>query len=164
MSRSSLFLILLLSSCIPSIAQETTTLIFTRHAEKLDDGTRDPDLSKEGYERAQKIASLLEKVGLTAIYSTDYKRTRNTVKPIADQKELGITIYDPRDDKFIMEILNSEKGGTVLISGHSNTIPTMINQVAQTNYPNFSEEEYDNLIIVIIKPENEPQLIWLTIR
>ena len=92
MLKRSLFLLLLaiagLSACAQE--QESTTIIFTRHAEKQDDGTKDPDLTEKGLERASKIATLLEKVPVSAIYSTDFKRTRNTVKPISEQKEKGM--------------------------------------------------------------------------
>ena len=127
-----------------------------------DDG-RDPDLTAEGVERAKKIAKVLSQVPITGIYSTNYKRTRNTVSYTAKEKDLEVKFYDPRDPDFLTSLLESEKGGTLLISGHSNTVPTMINQLAKTNYPNFSEKEYDNLVFVIIKPENTPMVIWLTI-
>lgn len=154
---------LIFFSIVEVQAQESTTFILVRHAEKVDDGTRDPDLSKEGVDRAAKMAEVLQKVPITAVYSTDYKRTRNTVNGIAEQKGLEMDLYDPRDSEVLNKILAKEKGGTVLISGHSNTIPTMINQLAKTNYPNFSEKEYDNLVFVIIKPENTPTVIWLTL-
>ncbi len=158
-----LLFFLFLSAATFCHAQKETIFILTRHAEKADDGTRDPGLSSEGQERAEKLAIVLDDIEVTSIYSTDYKRTRNTVTPISNEKDLEIQFYDPRDPDFINSLLEKEKGGIVLISGHSNTIPTMINQLAKTNYPNFSEKEYDNLIFVIIKPENTPTVIWLNL-
>ena len=162
MLRVSFFILFLLASA-SVYAQESTVFIFTRHAEKADDGTRDPALSDKGVARAEKIQGILGDVDVTAVYSTDYKRTRSTVNPIAKEKNLEVQLYDPRDPEFLNSLLVKEKGGTVLISGHSNTVPSMINQLAKTNYPNFSEKEYDNLVFVIVKPENTPLVIWLTI-
>ena len=163
MLRNSLLAACLFISAI-CWSQETTTFIFTRHAEKADDGTRDPGLTEEGNKRAERIAEVLSDVPVSAVYSTNYKRTLQTASPTAKGHGLTVLTYDPGDREFLNGLLEKEKGGTILISGHSNTIPNMINQLARTNYPNFSEEEYDNLVIVIIKPENDPLLIWLILN
>ena len=161
MRRISLVVFLTCSWGYLALGQSPTTIILTRHAEKLDDGTRDPDLSDEGYQRAASLLKILKDVDVTAVYSTNYKRTKNTVEPLAKEKDLEVQLYDPRDPDFLSSLLEKEEGGKVLISGHSNTVPAMINQLAKTNYPNFSEKEYDNLVFVIIKPENTPTVIWL---
>ena len=160
MLRINLVLIFIVSGYIV-FSQGNTTLILTRHAEKVESNDRNPVLSEEGILRSQKLATALSKVPITAIYSSDYIRTRETVQPTAQTKNIEIKLYDPRDKVFIEKLIREEKGGTILISGHSNTIPAMINQLAQTNYPNFSEKDYDNLVFVIIKLENEPIVIWL---
>jgi phosphohistidine phosphatase SixA len=156
-----LHLILILCLVCAGIGFSQTTIILTRHAEKVESKDRDPGLSFEGQQRAKKLASTLSVLPLTAIYSTDYVRTKGTVEPLAEAKHLEIQLYDPRDARFIENVLIKEKGGMVVISGHSNTIPTMINQLAHTNYPSYSEKEYDNLVFVILQPENEPMVIWL---
>ena len=140
---------------------QTTTLILTRHAEKLAIKDRDPALSEKGVERAAKLAQTLSEIPISAIYSTNYKRTKLTVDPTSAQKGIDVQIYDPRNQSFIKELIEKEKGGTVLISGHSNTIPAMINQVANTNYPNFGEKDYDDLVFIVIKPDEKPLVIWL---
>ncbi len=131
-------------------AQETTTFILVRHAEKADDGTNDPPLNEVGKQRVAALADHLRETDITAIYSTSYKRTMQTVQPIADSTNLEIKTYDPFSESLIEDILKSEAGGTVLISGHSNTTPMLVNRlIREEQYEQLDETDYDNIFIVI---------------
>lgn len=128
-----------------------TTLIFVRHAEKASDGTRDPDLNEAGQARANNLANMLSSSGVTAIYSTPYKRTRQTAAPLAEKTGIDIQEYAPRDPAALKVILKNNKGGTILIVGHSNTTPMLVNTaLGQKKYEQFDEKEYSNLILVMI--------------
>lgn len=70
--------------------QKITTFILLRHAEKISDGSSDPDLKQEGIDRAFRLATLLKNANVAAIYSTDFKRTRNTVAMLAKDKGLEV--------------------------------------------------------------------------
>ena len=73
---------LFLSLClIDSAAAQKKTIILVRHAETVD-ASQDPDLSAEGKERAQRLRSIVKNYKPGAIYSTDFKRTRDTVAPM----------------------------------------------------------------------------------
>lgn len=134
----------------PKEAKKTTTFIFVRHAEKADDGTDDPPLNAVGNERAASLADHLEETNITAIYSTDYKRTRQTVQQIADTKGLKIQLYNPNNGQLFQNMIDKESGGTVLISGHSNTTPMLVNRlIGEERYQQFDESDYDNLFIVM---------------
>jgi len=128
-----------------------TTIFFVRHAEKVIDESDNPELNNRGKERAEKLSFILEKSGITKIYSTDYKRTKDTVKPLADKLELKILLYDPANKKFLKELLSENKGTSIIIVGHSNTIPGMINEVLNSDsYDQLDDNEYDKLFIVNI--------------
>src|SRR4051812_24667993 len=77
-------------------AQQITTFILVRHAEKMADAGKDPALSSEGNARTKRLVSLLEKTTIDAIYTTPYKRTRSTVEPLAQAKRLTIREYEPQ--------------------------------------------------------------------
>ncbi len=147
-----LLLSLILLFSFLSHAQETTTFILVRHAEKADDGTRNPPLSDEGIERAEVLLELLSSADITAIYSTDYKRTQMTVTPLAAEKGLEIMSYDWTDPKALMaELLEKNQGGTVVISGHSNTTPVLANiLLGEEKFPQFDDSDYGNLLIVTV--------------
>lgn len=144
-------LALLVSSSyfMPILAQQDlTTFILVRHAEKGDDDARDPSLSVEGHDRAAKLSAMLSGATIDAIVSTPYKRTQQTVRPLAGQKFLGITDYDPRDPEIVTKLAEQYKGKTVVVSGHSNTTPFYVNQLAGTDFEQMDEEEYDKVFVV----------------
>jgi 2,3-bisphosphoglycerate-dependent phosphoglycerate mutase len=128
---------------------QITTFILVRHAEKESDGTKDPSLSTSGKERARKLAALLEETSVDAIYSTDYKRTRETAMPLAEAKQLQIQFYEPQKAPVIDEMITKYGGRTIVIIGHSNTIPWTANYLAGKElYPNFADDDHNDVLIV----------------
>lgn len=148
-----------------AIAQshDLTTFILVRHAEKADDGTDDPPLNATGQERAAALADHLNETNVTAIYSTDYKRTLQTVQAIADAKGLEIKRYDPFKEQLLQHIMAENTGGTVLISGHSNTTPLLLNKlIGKDQYEQFDDADYDNLFIVTATAVGKGKALKLT--
>lgn len=139
-------------------SQATTTLIFVRHAEKAALPEADPGLSDAGVRRATELArqlvdaDVVPGVGVDAVYSTSYRRTVDTAKPVADALNLPVMTYDAADTGSIIEsILKEYKGKIVLVVGHSDTVPEMIaNMGASKNVPPIAENEYDNIYLVTI--------------
>ncbi len=125
--------------------QEPTIILF-RHAEKMNI-SRDPDLSPVGIERSNTLFHMLKDLEITAIYSTSYKRTMQTIQPLADSLELPVNPYDPRDLTGFAEMLKKTTG-VILISGHSNTTPTLSSLILGYEVAKINEDEYDNLYII----------------
>jgi len=136
--------------------QATTTVIFVRHAEKAAMPADNPGLSEAGKQRAAELARQLVDAdvvaGIDAIYSTSYRRTEETVQPVATALNLPVTPYDASNTETIMdEIIREHKGKIVLVVGHSNTVPALIgNMGASKNVPEISANEYDNIYIVSV--------------
>ena len=142
---------------------QVTTFILVRHAEKADNSTNDPPLNAMGKQRATNLANHLNETEITAVYSTPYKRTMQTVEQIAESKGLDLKMYDPFNAATVDEILKAEAGGVILISGHSNTTPAMINQlIGREKYEQFEESDYDNLFIVTTWAKGKGNAIKLT--
>lgn len=142
---------------------DLTTIILVRHAEKVDDSA-DPDLSQAGYERAVRLAELLENVEFDAVYSTDFLRTRETAKPIADANNLTILGYSHQNlSEEAENLIEDHKGETILISGHSDTTPAFANVFLKQQHfeGNFDESDYGNLLIVTISEKGERKLLHL---
>ena len=137
-------------------SQATTTVIFVRHAEKTAEPADDPGLSEAGLQRAAELARQLVDAdvvaGVDAIYSTSYRRTEETARPVAEALSLPILSYDASNTETIMdEIVKKHKGKIILVVGHSNTIPALIgNMGASKKVPAINEDEYDNIYIVSI--------------
>lgn len=126
---------------------EQTVYYFIRHAEKstASKNNKDPELSAIGTQRANSLISIFEEVNFDAIYSTDYIRTKTTGKPLAQHLSLPLTIYHPIDIN-VEDFVHKTKGKTVLIIGHSNTIPNLVNKIIMEDvYPDMTESEYNNL-------------------
>ena len=143
-------------------AQEpnTTTFIFIRHAETTGEG-HNPNLSKKGKERANSLKGMLSGVELDAIYSTDYNRTMQNSSPIAKDKNMSVTNYNPSElNKFIDILSEKHTNKTVLIVGHSNTTPTLLNIIlGNKQYDNIPEDKYNNMYIVTIGKNSKPEIV-----
>jgi 2,3-bisphosphoglycerate-dependent phosphoglycerate mutase len=132
--------------------KETTTYYLIRHAEKdrTEKTNSNPNLNKNGQERAKRWANYFENIDLDAIYATKYYRTIQTAKPTAKSKGLGVTNYDSRtmyDSVFQKET----KGKKVLIVGHSNTTPVFVNKIlGEKKYKNMNDKDNASLYIVTI--------------
>lgn len=150
------YLIAILSSLSLYAQQEVTTYYFIRHAEKVraDQTNKNPDLNAEGLKRAKKWREVFSNVQFDAVYSTDYNRTKQTAKPIADVRNLPVLLYNPRkmyDDAF----KSNTKGKTVLVVGHSNTTPAFVNTIlGKQKYPQINDRNNANLYIVTVTKED----------
>lgn len=137
-------------------SQATTTIIFVRHAEKALLPEEDPGLSPDGQRRVAELTRQLKDAdvvaGIDVIYSTPYRRTEETARPIATALNLPINSYDAADTEAIMEfILREHKGKIILVVGHSNTLAPLIgNMGASKKVPEIDENEYDNIYIVSV--------------
>lgn len=140
-----------------------TTFILVRHAEKANDGTDDPDLKPEGLERAGKFAALFKNTAVDAVYSTRYKRTRNTVAPLAQEKGLTVQVYETVKPEVIDAMISSHAGGTVVIGGHSNTIPQIANLLTGKDaYKTFPDTDYGNILIIsVLERGKAAEVTWI---
>jgi 2,3-bisphosphoglycerate-dependent phosphoglycerate mutase len=137
-----------------------TTIFLIRHAEKEGSVWADPALTPVGVARANELAYMLKHVELDAIFSTPFKRTRRTVLPTAREKGLEVKIYKTGDEEFLKKIIKEYPGGTVLIVGHSNTIPGMANQLAgRSEFSDLDDATYDNLFIACVPNEGKPVIL-----
>lgn len=166
MNMKKLIIILFVAINTIAFAQEKsiTTFILVRHAEKdLTQSTNDPDLSAEGKARVTRLIELFKNAQIDAVYSTEFKRTRQTVEPLAQLRSLTVMSYQPmvKDDFDLM--LKKHQGQTILVSGHSNTIPNLVNYlVGEDKYKNFEDTDYGNIIIVSITEQGKnAKVTWL---
>lgn len=140
-----------------------STIYLVRHSEKELDGGSDPALTEQGKYRAAKWAEVLRHVKLAAVYSTDTQRTRDTASPTANTKGLPVLIYDGRAPDIEL-FSNAHAGQSILIVGHSNTVPDLVNKLTlKDQFEDLSEKDYDDLFIVDITP-NSRNAKRLTIR
>lgn len=145
--------LLLLSISALGVAgySQNKIIVLVRHAEKVD-ASADPGLSDAGKARAQLLIKKAGKYRPKEIYSTDFKRTRDTVKPIADKRNIQIQVYDPRDQKALAAKILASPNKRILVSGHSNTVPALANLLGRKElFKNLDDAEYGAIWVIRIK-------------
>lgn len=133
-----------------------SVIYLIRHAEKQDDGTRDPSLTEQGRTRADWLGGWFAERDITAIYSSEFKRTLETVAPLSEHLNLPIMPYNPRALEDLADRLRGEEG-IILVSGHSNTTPMLVNLlIGEERYPELEEAwEYDYIFQVTLGDQGE---------
>src|SRR6266404_5710460 len=131
-----------------STATAQSTVFIVRHAEKAD-ASKDPDLSEAGRARAEGLAKMLKDANITAIYTTEFKRTQQTAAPLA--KALGITATTvPAKDTAALIAKLRGSNSNALVVGHGNTVPDLIKALGISEPINIAENDYDNLFVVML--------------
>jgi len=124
-----------------------TTVLLVRHADRQ--GSADA-LTPAGTARAQELARVLAKSGISAIYTSEAIRTQQTAAPTASL--LGITpvaVTAADVAGLVSTIRGNNFGQRVLVVGHSNTVPQVI---AEFGGPavTMGDNEYDNLYVLTL--------------
>ncbi len=130
---------------------QAKTIYIVRHAEKQHiEGERDPELTDAGHRRAVALRERLAAVKLGAIFSSDYRRTVQTVAPLVDISGLDITLYDPAAPATnLAATLRASPADHLLVAGHSNTIPDLIHALGGAIEP-IDEARYGDLYIITL--------------
>lgn len=151
MKKIAALLVLFSFLSIISVAQARTTIILLRHAEK-EAGGIDPSLSPAGLERSYKLQKALKDYHPDLFYSTDYKRTRESILPWANAVDKQIELYDPSDLAAFAAKLKALAGKTVVVVGHSNTTPQLANLLlGQEKYATLDDAVFNKIWIVTLE-------------
>jgi phosphohistidine phosphatase SixA len=139
--------------------EKAMTIILLRHAEKdLSTGADDPDprLSAEGRQRAERLVQTLRKYKPQAIYSSNFQRTRATVRPLSESIYPGYRIqtqlYNHRQLNELVERMLASGADTIVVAGHNTTTPALANLLIKENkYKPLDESEYDKIFVIKVK-------------
>ena len=129
---------------------EVSTYYLIRHAEKdrSDPENLDPELNQKGLGRAMHWAEILNDVPLDAVYTTDYERTSMTAAPISVKKDITVQYYDP-ETLDIMQFKADNLGKNVLVVGHSNSTPALVNKLlGEERFGPMDDADNGSLFIV----------------
>jgi phosphohistidine phosphatase SixA len=152
-------------------ANELPVLVLVRHADKAAQPADDPPLTAAGVKRAQDLAAALRTAGVTAIITTQLRRTRETAQPLATA--LGIVpevvnvgeralVPNPASDtQFPPEVVKERAeyikalepavrrhSGVVLVVGHDWSVPGLIASLGGPQLSNICSSVYDNLFVL----------------
>ena len=148
----------LLAAATPVAAQQVVFVV--RHAERADGGAgsttpaapgmmaNDPPLSAAGEQRAAKLSSMLAAAGIKQIFVTEYRRTAQTAAPLASRLTLTPIVVTARDaDALIAQVRGAQ--GSVLVVGHSNTIPGLLTRLGVSETVTLADSDYDDVFVVV---------------
>ena len=144
-----------------------TTVFVLRHAEADDSDptNRNPGLSETGIARSQALARLLASAGVTHTFCSEYRRTHDTLQPLAEQAKRDLVEISARTPEAQIEALRALAPGSVaVVTGHSNTAPGLVEALGvkltgverhPQHGPMLGHDEYDRLYIVTLSPSAE---------
>lgn len=156
-----LIALLLSSLLLVSTSFAGPTIFFVRHAEKATTGGDDMDISEAGRVRAESLATLLKDAEISAIYTTEFKRTQQTAAPLAKAVHVEPAVISSKDQPALIAKLRASSGN-VLVVGHGNTIPDLIKTLGIGTPINIADNDYDNLFMVLL--EEKPHMLRLHFR
>ena len=170
MFKSTILTFITLLLCTSVLNAQKQRFIIIRHAEK--DTTvagsqmmqADPPLNSKGQERAQSIVRKFKQYKISTIYSTNYNRTRSTVLPLANTIGLSIYNYDPKQLKSFAEALitQANHSKTILVVGHSNTSPRLVNLLLGKDvYKDLDESVYNQYWVVKLNGQRKHAKVLL---
>lgn len=141
-----------------------TVVVLVRHAEKAG-SVGDVPLSEAGHARARALAEALGPTGVDAIVSTQLQRTRSTAEPLAERVGIAVEVVPAESGRTeahvastVERVLGTHRGETVVVVGHSNTIPMIARSLGVAEVPQIADAEYDNLWIVVVDPDGGAQI------
>jgi len=151
---------LLLAAFAASVhAQQAVILV--RHAEKAD-ASKDPVLSEVGRARAKALAEMLAGSGITAIYCSEFQRTKQTAEPLAAALKISIRPFPASDATGLVERLRTDHSGDViLVVGHSNTLPDLLKRLGHPAEETIADDDYGSVFVLLPREGQPPVVIRL---
>ncbi len=140
--------------------EKTTVFVFVRHAEK-ETNNSDPNLSEAGKARAKRLAELLKNLNINRIGFSNTKRAQATAEPLLSIINCSSDVYTKTViEPYLLSTMEACKGKTILVVGHSDSIPEMINILAgEKKISEIPENEYDNLYIVSVMDKGNAKVM-----
>lgn len=134
--------------------REGRTFVVVRHAEKASATEKDPSLSERGRARAEVLASMLGRVKVTRLVATPYKRTQETLAPLA--AKLGLPVEVRPADKtadLLGELRGAPDGAAIVVASHSNVVPMIVRELGQAELSGLSgdmlpEDEFGRVVLI----------------
>lgn len=145
-----------------SPAISAATIILVRHAERISTMSADALLTPAGEERARVLAEVLKDAKIQRIYVTEVRRTQQTAQPTADRLHLKPIVIAKKDiDALVNQLRMAGENETVLVVGHADTVPLIIERLGAGPVPAFRDAEYDRMTVVFVDGTGRAQVVTL---
>lgn len=128
---------------------EETVVVLARHADRLP-GQKADELAAPGVARSQELARVLQKAGVSAIIHSDTQRAAQTAAPLAAATGIAPSVIPAKDFAAIAAEVRRHPGETILVIGHSNTVPAVIATLGGPELPDLGDTEFDDLFVLAV--------------
>ena len=145
-----------------SAAQALPVTVFVvRHAEKGPE-LPDPSLTEAGQHRAAELARALTDAKITALYTTEFKRTQETLAPLAAATGVTPVHLLARDvDALIASIQSLPPGSRAVVATHSNLVHVIVQRLTGVTMPQLTDLDYDRLVVVTVTGKEKGSAVVL---
>ena len=128
-------------------------VILVRHAEKSTTPVNDPVLTRAGNQRALELADVVATwtaagASVKALFATELKRTQLTLAPLAAATGRPVTQVMAVDTAGLVAQILAVNGGVVVVAGHTNTLPAVIQALGGPAGITIAETEFNRLFVV----------------
>jgi broad specificity phosphatase PhoE len=160
-----LFAVLALAfGALPLAAQGTkeTVVVLVRHAEKATVPADDPPLTAAGEARARDLWTAMRDAGVNAVITTQFARTRATAQPTASALGLTPTVVPATSPSHVQDVvaeIRKHQGHTVLVVGHSNTVPAIVEALGAKRPGAICDSRYDDMFVVTIAGDGKANTV-----
>lgn len=128
---------------------EETVVVLVRHADRLP-GQKTDELAAAGVARSQELARALEKAGVSAIIHSDTQRAAQTAAPLAARIAVTPIVIPGKDIAAVVGEVRKRRGETILVVGHSNTVPMIIAAFGGPELPDLGEAAFGDLFVLTV--------------
>ncbi|RFF29530.1 SixA phosphatase family protein [Wenzhouxiangella sediminis] len=154
--RAFCLIIVLIALPFATAVAEATGVVIVRHAEKADDGSRDPELTRAGRQRAESLANALGHARVSELIASQYRRTRQTLAVLARRRGLDVSVVPAESgaiedhiEAIVEKVKESSAEGLIVIAGHSNTVPLIVEALSGSVVSPIGESDYDRLYLLV---------------
>jgi broad specificity phosphatase PhoE len=133
----------LLAACATAPPPAQPTYFVMRHLH-TPQGERDPDLTAQGRAAAERLVQMFVRERPAIIYVSSFKRSQQTAAPLAARLGLTPIVYDPADTPALVARVRAGPW-PVLIVGHSNTVPDIVQQLGGARPGDLTHPDFGDL-------------------
>ena len=132
-------------------AAPPVTVFVVRHAEKGPENP-DPSLSADGRKRADALARVLGDARISAAFASEFKRTQETVAPLATAGEFTTQIIPATGlDSLVGRIRALPPGSRAVVASHSNLVHVIVEKLSGIKLTPLTDLDYDRLVVVTLQ-------------
>lgn len=143
-------------TCSAAARTGSQLVVVVRHAEKAETPKDDVALSERGRARAEALVSALGDAGVDTIITTERRRSIETAAPLAARLHLAPIVVRTADDTHAhataVAAAVRQGGSVVLVVGHSNTVPAIIQALGGPRVPDICDGQYGLLFTLRVEP------------